>query len=158
MAFLQGLKDLKDGTGFETEAQDFINENQGNAVQALSRAFKFISTLKPSQAESKQIKSLLTQTINMQTMIMQANSGKGLSEKGVRAIIDRGWKGPLSEAVQVIKGVKGNGAAFDLPKDYVERFIEVYQHLKEQEGSMIDFQVCRLEQLPEMLDPSLSSG
>jgi hypothetical protein len=39
----------------------------------------------------------------------------------------------------VIKGVKGNGAAFDLPKDLVERFIEVYQHLKEQEGSMIDF-------------------
>ncbi len=59
-------------------------------------------------------------------MTVEGNGGR-LTKDGCRNILDRGWKGTIADSVRTIKGFKsGNGAAFDLSEDMVDRFLDTF--------------------------------
>jgi len=46
----------------------------------------------------------------------------------------------------------GLGAVFDIQNSYYERFLDNYDHIKNQEGLNLDFVVSRCSELPELID------
>jgi hypothetical protein len=52
----------------------------------------------------------------------------------------------------------GQGAVFDIYEDQYQRFIDNFEHLKEQEKDRIDFFVERCQELPELLEEGETSS
>lgn len=70
------------------------------------------------------------------------------------AILKKYWPGNLTESVKGMRQKKDNtGVVFDIYENQVDRFQEIFNHLKETD-SRIDFIVEKCNELPELDDES----
>ena len=78
--------------------------------------------------------------------------GKPLSKEVCQTIIEKWWSARIVNP-ESIHGMKdGLGAVFDIQNSYYERFLDNYDHIKNQEGLNLDFVVSRCSELPELID------
>jgi hypothetical protein len=76
-------------------------------------------------------------------IITSINEGSAFSKDVCVSIIEKWWSNRIVDP-STIKGIKdGSGAVFDIKDDYYERFLDNYEHIKNQEGSRLDFVVKR---------------
>ena len=52
----------------------------------------------------------------------------------------------------------GQGAVFDIYEDQYQRFIDNFEHLKDQERDRLDFTVERCQELPDLMEEGESSA
>ena len=52
----------------------------------------------------------------------------------------------------------GRGAVFDIYEDQYQRFMDNFDHLRDQEGDRLDFMVDRCQDLPEVVEEGESSS
>ena len=91
---------------------------------------------------------------------MSANRDGGkLNVSSCSAHIDHWCGGRISDSIRVIKGVKGQGGAlFDIYEDQYDRFMDIFEHLIQQEGDRLEFKVERCQELPELAEDDLTGS
>lgn len=107
-------------------------------------------------------RSLITGQERMITIkIISTLNGGRISVSNVYNILRRYWPPQTVDGVRTMRGLKNqSGAVFDIYEDHFMRFMDNYEHLKEQEGSRLDFDVDKCTELPELAedDPSMGGG
>ena len=86
------------------------------------------------------------------------DEGKPLSKDACRSIIERWWSARIINPDTIHGMSDGMGVVFDIQNSYYERFLDNYDHIKNQEGLKLDFIVSRCQELPEMEDEESNGG
>ena len=86
------------------------------------------------------------------------DEGKPLSKDACRSIIERWWSARIINPETIHGMSDGMGVVFDIQNSYYERFLDNYDHIKNQEGLKLDFIVSRCQELPEMEDEESNGG
>ena len=95
----------------------------------------------------------------MITIKLQSNQGGRITVSNVYNILRRYWPPATVDNVRTMRGMKNmEGAVFDVYEDQFTRFMDSYEHLKEQEGSRLDFDIEKCTELPELAEDDPSSG
>jgi hypothetical protein len=86
------------------------------------------------------------------------DAGKRLSSDACQAIIERWWSSRIIDASSIKAMRNGQGVVFEIKDNYYERFLDNYEHIKNQEGTSLDFTVSRCQDLPELEDQGNFGG
>lgn len=63
----------------------------------------------------------------------------------------------MSEMIRGMRAFKDNdGAVFDVPEDCIDRFEDIFNHLKDEKR--IDFEIGRAKSLPELKEDEAVQG
>lgn len=85
--------------------------------------------------------------------------GGKLTVAACRGHLDHWWGGRIADNIRVIKGIKaGGGALFDIYEDQYDRFMDIFEHLIQQEGDRLDFKVERCSELPELAEDDMTGS
>ena len=131
---------------FESIAKQLLTQSKGNPLAAISRALAYISG---HRSKTIAARSLLTGEEHMLTLKMTSISeGTPLSKDACRSIIERWWSARIINPDSIHGMGDGMGVVFDIQNSYYERFLDNYDHIKNQEGLKLDFIVARCQELP----------
>jgi ATP-dependent RNA helicase DDX21 len=141
---------------FSDASKQLIDQCKGDAEKALSMALAFISGHYKTALKAR---SLITGAEHVLTCKMESLFNGKLSVQNVYSILKRYWPPQLADGVRSMRGMRnGQGAVFDIYEDQYQRFIDNFEHLKEQEGDRLDFTVERCNDLPEVVEEGESSS
>jgi len=74
-----------------------------------------------------------------------------LTSQSCYQILRKFWPPQMADSVRQVRGIRsGQGAVFDIYEDQYDRFMDNYAHLKETEGTRLDFGVERCQDLPDL--------
>ena len=141
---------------FAETADEFIRQKGGDHRKALQTALAFISGNFKAALNAR---SLITGQDRMITCKLESIQNGQLSTQNVFSILRRYWPEALVNTVRTMRAMKsGLGACFDLYEDQYTRFMDNWTHLREAEGSRLDFEVSKCTELPELDEDAPTSG
>lgn len=155
---LKNLKDVSEDvlTLFSGASKQLIANCNGDAERAVSMTLAYISGHYKTALVAR---SLITGAERMLTIKIHSTINGRLSVQNVYSILKRYWPPQLADNVRSMRGIRsGTGAVFDIYEDQFQRFMDNFEHLKDQEQDRLDFTCERCQELPDLIEEGESSS